>query len=1184
MAQLYMRLPVYFAVLSLAACGGGGGGSTSGGSTNGGSTQTPTSSQIITNAKDYSSAQITTASTSVADSKYRGSTSSATMDMALAQHTYQFLFDDEMVTIPDLGTDDFTSAIDSNGNIDYLFSCYYGGSIHYDGKLSSSTQTGIIELSFNDCVMEREMGPIDGPAALTIDKATENEVDYTIHFSGLSWEQNGGVEMSGNIHFVEIYSSDGFQSYSEQYVSLSTNGKTYLIDMTFDQSSDSGTDTLTIGGNFFVSDAGKINVSLSGNNIYFPYFRDAEVTFNGGEAALVFEDYNVKYVADTNGDGTYDKGRYFKDTDTLLTETVADTTLVDLAILSIPPTVYRPYVYGGEEFDATTPIVMSYPDIYDPDSSYEELSYEYNWYINGELLDNHSDTLPALTANRHDLVEVSVVVSDSSNTVESERLTIELKDADAVILVTNVPENAIPGEIIQFNVDAYDPDESEDTVDVTIEGAPDGVTFDGETVTWSAPTDAPFNRMTYRFTFATKDIDGNETRQEKDIEIGFQGKLPLARSGVELPYRNRSMHVGNFDSNPGNELLSTDSDRRVMLFTFDGNQYQQVWVYPYILGGDERVVQVFGYDSDNDGIEEVLVATENSIWHIASQEATATKLASTEPNQGEGVLQDINNDGKPEFIYVYSSGVKVLDLFGTGDELFDFVLNDVSSIAVGNVDGDSAMELVVNTGQVYDLNSGMNEWFLGSGFSAGHVATADMNGDGVDEIAGADVWGNLYVYSATTKVQLDSLELFNTCDIIPANFDGGSSEMLIVGACQWGNVEGYTLSSDNTLQQLWSVDAQDHGTSSLTVGDVDNDGAQELLWGSGLTTSGSDILVTADIAGNAISVKSDTTPVQLDRFSVAGWGTLTGSDERAVFYVPSTESGYEGSVLSTVDSNGNVQVLDYSDDGWGSVANAVVTDFNNDGAADIFLPGGGSKYFSVLQLSNMSEHWSISGDYSNTVEAITSADVNGDSYDDAIVLNRQTLAVYDVENQLILGQHSFGSTYVTAISSAAAEEGAVVLASYGSDRTSVYTLRGGALSELGFVDQACQIMEAAELDGTTGDEVLCLSNGSGASPYELHKLDITAAGLTYISSVALDFRVLDFAVDPVTKSDIYLLVEEGGSYNNTRIIKTDADGTLIWQGPALIGNASGSSLYVRQTEDNSLQFLISTTKLMYVTQ
>lgn len=108
--------------------------------------------------------------------------------------------------------------------------------------------------------------------------------------------------------------------------------------------------------------------------------------------------------------------------------------------------------------------------------------------------------------------------------------------------------------------------------------------------------------------------------------------------------------------------------------------------------------------------------------------------------------------------------------------------------------------------------------------------------------------------------------------------------------------------------------------------------------------------------------------------------------------------------------------------------------------------------------------------------------------------------------------------------------------------------------------------------------------GPGASPHELHKPDITDSGLIYMSTVALDFRVPDFVVDPVTQSHIYLLVEEGDTYNNSRIIKIDTDGTFIWQGPALVGNASDSSLYVRRNEDNSLQFLISTTKMMYVTQ
>ena len=85
--------------LSLAACGGGG--SDSEVPDNGGSSPV-SSSSIILNAKDYNQSRLNTAAKAIANAQYKGETVNAEVDIELVQEAFNLLFNDSVMTVPEL--------------------------------------------------------------------------------------------------------------------------------------------------------------------------------------------------------------------------------------------------------------------------------------------------------------------------------------------------------------------------------------------------------------------------------------------------------------------------------------------------------------------------------------------------------------------------------------------------------------------------------------------------------------------------------------------------------------------------------------------------------------------------------------------------------------------------------------------------------------------------------------------------------------------------------------------------------------------------------------------------------------------------------------------------------------------------------------------------------------------------
>jgi len=1194
-----IRILILFCSLFLSACGGG----SSSDSTQKNTNISSTASEKIKNARNHSAQELKQAAKSLVTARYTGIQADAEIDIKFAQKAFLYLFGSDETEAPEVVNEYLKDLVDSNGNIDVTLMCDYQGSVDYKGHLDSSYK-GNLSLTYNSCNQSENGFAINGNVAATITKYSEDMLEITYYYDKLTWvTSEKTTTLTGYSLLKSSRNNAGYTEVANELDVLFKIGSEEQIrlEALVGINQQGNNNPIEMSGDLYIAKQGKVSFQLE--NVYDipPYINSGKLELSGtSNVAFEFGNQFIRYVADDNNDGTYDIGTYFYNASELIDGNVEHKQLVALSVLSLPPRVNSPRSVYNKRFDTTTPVEVRAGSYSDPDTQQEQLTVSYHWYINDQLIEGEAtNTLPPYLAVFGDKLEVAMLVSDGANSIESRKLSITLEDAPAEIIASNLPEKIVAGETVSFIVQITDPDTGNSKSNGALAAAPDGTTINADgLVNWTVPSELMLSHQTYNFTFGIPDTNGN-INDTKTITLLAESEksLPLARSGVEVPKGNKSMSVGDFDGDGKNEVLSTDGYSSVFLLEFDGQNYRQKWTYPYKVAGHGRIIQVLSANLDDDDELEIIIVTQHGISVLNNLNSLAKPVMTTENNLKLAAIEDINQDGVMELAYLYStsehSGDTLVDIFSMNNveqSLFNTNVSSAVQLIFANVDEDENIELVLNNGLVYDTATWQNEWFSGTSFGNRSVTAGDYDGDGIMELVGADTWGAISVYSADDKSQLYSFDNFNTCTLDSDDVDGDQVDELLVGDCQWGNITAYKL-INGKLVTLWEVNMQGHGSVSLTTGDSDNDGNLEVHWGTGVSSSGKDGFITADITNSTIAIKEEAASIQLDSYSSAGWSTTIGNEEKAVFFIPETGSGYDGSRLALLDSNGNISLTEEISSNWDNSAYAVTTDFNNDGLGDIFLPStqlyNGS--FAAMQIHDETIHWQTSGDHSSKIGVIKTVDLNQDSFDDAIYADSKVLKVIDIQHQTIIGNYTFNN-YIKDFSAFVINNVKTVVVAHG-EKLSLLTHNGATFSEQAFKEQSCSRVELINYDNDDDLELICLQGDANYS-YQTQQLvvyDLNDSSLTEIERNNVTEKIIDIVVDPSKSQEQNLFITtestSSPSYNNYEsdyyVKKTNAKGLSIWSSLALVGRPTSHGLKVRKDNDNKLEMLISTSSTMY---
>lgn len=359
----------------------------------------------------------------------------------------------------------------------------------------------------------------------------------------------------------------------------------------------------------------------------------------------------------------------------------------------------------------------------------------------------------------------------------------------------------------------------------------------------------------------------------------------------------RALATGDRNSDGINELYFATGDGQVLIF--DGDDFQKIGSFYLPNNIPANDIQVANVDGD------------------AAPEIILTRSDST-------------------FVYNANSFAKEWQAGGFGGD----------QVAIGNIDADPDIEIVVNGNPAHVLNASLQtqEWAYSGGFGTS-MDLGDVDADGRAEIAYVEEWENAYVYDAETMtLKWQRENLFDLEVVKVADVDGDAISEVIIGDGQWGNVSGY---QGNNGADLWSIGNPEHGVSGIGIGDANNDDINEILWGAGLSSSGDDALFIGSWISETVQWRSE----DLDGPLYAAAGDLDNDGTQEIVMASmSTGSGYQGGTLHIYD--GPTHQLEWSTVIAGSffdISHLAVAQLDADPALEI-LVGGNNWYDTRLQV------------------------------------------------------------------------------------------------------------------------------------------------------------------------------------------------------------------------------------------
>lgn len=479
--------------------------------------------------------------------------------------------------------------------------------------------------------------------------------------------------------------------------------------------------------------------------------------------------------------------------------------------------------------------------------------------------------------------------------------------------------------------------------------------------------------------------------------------------------RNNSLIPFDYNDDGHLDLIANASSRGfgdegfwyILSFNESTENYEKIYASPLY---EEDIEKMALADIDNSGKDELIFVIESTMYvvDLTTYDVIGSADYSSYFSPWSDITQirftDINNDSENEI--VLGSDDELVIINPTNLEAIS--AHDISSrdFAVGNVDDDPANEVVFMHGEVWELNGDdlLTEYdFLpGSTSAYGAIELTDTDGDGrLEAIIG---YNNITIYDVeieSPKFEID-LTFSSVAALILRDINGDGVEEIITGASQWGEIQCF---DSTTGEEIWWIDNPEHGTTGIAIEDFDQDGASEIVWGAGCSSTGADYLFFHSVTNLQLEWQSQHLGGPFYALEIAD---TDGDGENELISVSfDSGSGYDSGILTVYDAQS--KEIEFRSDGnffesvWTGIYTVEVVDYGNDLDMDIVVAAG--------QIYD-GKIWVIDGD-TYTIEAefeyddapqlaaafyaLKTTDIDGDNTDEFIVASSQKLHIINSE-------------------------------------------------------------------------------------------------------------------------------------------------------------------------------------------
>jgi hypothetical protein len=576
-------------------------------------------------------------------------------------------------------------------------------------------------------------------------------------------------------------------------------------------------------------------------------------------------------------------------------------------------------------------------------------------------------------------------------------------------------------------------------------------------------------------------------------------------------------------------------------------------------------------DVDGDGVDDILVCGDDRVFVLDGEERslkreydfTATSFGACFALY----VVDLNGDTLPEIVVSARRQILVGDP-RSGQLLWETqASNRPLAVAVGNVDLDTAIEIVdADGGLIYDGATLTVQWSYPGGFGIS-VAVGDVTGDGISEIIADKIEESearsLVVYSADDASVLYTMPFSGAASggILVTGSNGESAANVLVDNGS-GQISAYAHDTvSNSLVAEYGVNLSDAAplaqTTAYTAGDTDGDGADELVFAV-RSTPGELIVVAGGSPPTGIEWSSTTDMNWLGPF--AG-GLLLQSGDPARLVFSSASNGLDPASTRLIatrpdDRDPTVSVAIGSGLSLPPFAPFILADYDPDDVHEIFVGSAqdGAPFIAAYDLQSGAVEWrSTDALHSGEISQLLSAELSGDDRSDLIVYSRaeDEISFVDVSNHVSLNRLSVPR--LSDIEFITGEPGKLILAHrFGVD---LYTARSGTANfslESSYTELSNPWnLVRTDIDGDGDNELFVLATSESGMALFRFNDDLELEDTVTVSNDTQAIYVEDLGLPRKN------LVVVGGTSLPDRLITIDPDsGIEIMRSPSFFSQIS----------------------------
>lgn len=260
-------------------------------------------------------------------------------------------------------------------------------------------------------------------------------------------------------------------------------------------------------------------------------------------------------------------------------------------------------------------------------------------------------------------------------------------------------------------------------------------------------------------------------------------------------------------------------------------------------------------------------------------------------------IADTDGDQTAEIVYISSNKVYITDL--EGNQLFEKSISYVRDIGIANVDADTDPEIVISGSDGYVLKAAdlSEEWVLLGGFGD-RIVLQDINGDGQHLIYGAENYDFVRCYDAVLSSPIWELDVDDQISNLHVEDADGDGNYEILVSKYWDS-DGINAYDANTQSPLWNMPIMNNGVGDISYGDFDDDGQIEFIYGCGHSNTAEDLLVVF----NSFFLTNEWVSLDLSDGMLVNTGYYDDNDESKDLIVGSvsSNSGYDGGLAMVYD-------------------------------------------------------------------------------------------------------------------------------------------------------------------------------------------------------------------------------------------------------------------------------------------